>query len=149
MKRFITLGVAFTLLAAQTAARANYIPLSLKDLVTQSTIVARVHVVSVRRNPQVMNQKYWWQRRLLARVATVRVVDPFKGAPKGAQIQIAYDNGAGCPNVLYTVGDDCLVFLHGYKDRTYQTLNYDNGKKEFARQVDYQQWARQVRNLLK
>lgn len=43
-------------------------------------------------------------------VATVRVIETVKGHVDGTTFQLDYNNGLGCPNVLYARGDRCLIF---------------------------------------
>lgn len=110
-------AVALGLLAAAAFAKAAYIPL--KEKVTAAERIARVQVVSTRANEQ---------GRPYRSVATVRVLQPIKGSGGRRAFEIEFDNGLGCPNVLYSPGEDCLVFVTRTENGRYQTFNTYFGK---------------------
>lgn len=123
MKHYIGLmAVAMALHAPQAAfAKAAYAPLPQK--VAQSDLIARVQITSTRKNvgEDVGQSAY-------RSIASARIVHSFKGLGKGQPIELEYDNGAVCPNVLYKPGEECLVFLVRNKNGRYSTFNSYYGK---------------------
>ena len=114
--RFLS-ALALGLLAAAAFAKAAYIPL--KEKVTAADRIARVRVVSTRANDR---------GRPYRSVATVRVLQPIKGPEERRAFEIEFDNGLGCPNVLYEAGEECLVFATRTQNGRYQTFNTYFGK---------------------
>ena len=110
-------AAAFVLVAAAAFAKAAYIPL--KEKASAADRIARVQVLSTRANdPQ----------RPYRRVATVRILQSIKGPEGRGEFEIEFDNGLGCPNVLYAPGEDCLVFATRRKNGRYETFNTYFGK---------------------
>lgn len=62
------------------------------------------------------------------RTATARVISAVKGCKEGDTLQLAFDNGLSCPNVVYAEKEDCLVFLKKERDDRYVTLNLYCGR---------------------
>jgi hypothetical protein len=115
-----------TLAAPRPAdAKAGFLPVP--ERVEKSDVVAQVRVRST----------YWrglrseYDYRFVARAKIVRGL---KG-PASGEIEIVYDNGVACPNVLYATGEECLVFLLREPDGRYSTLTAYNGKYSVTREL--------------
>jgi len=107
---------------AMTAASgvcARAINLPLPEKVRQSTVIARVRVLSTQRNLQDEQHKS---------VARLRILEAIKGTRAGQELDLSFDNGFVCPNVIYKKGEDCLVFAEKRSDGRYETVNAYNGK---------------------
>ncbi len=62
-------------------------------------------------------------------LAIASIVHDFKGSIEKSEIKIQHTNGYGCPNVIYRVGEEYIVFLRKDSDSdTYVTMNFYAGQ---------------------
>lgn len=118
----LTRWMMLAALAAATATGAAgdiaLVPLPRK--VKESAVIARVRILST--TPDV--------RGGFRSVAHAEALETVKGSARDGRLEIAFDNGAACPNVHYKKGDHCLVFLKQEPDGRFSTYNFDFGKFE-------------------
>ena len=89
------------------------------ELIKPAEVVARVTLISVRETGA---------KEGYSKVAYARVTDPIKGLEGGA---FELENDAAnvaCPNVIYTEGEDVLLFAKKMPNGRYETLYADAGK---------------------
>ena len=58
----------------------------------------------------------------------MKIIEGIKGCKTGDTVLLEYDNGLGCPNVLYSTGERCLVFACLMTNGHYHTFNTYYGK---------------------
>ncbi|HEY0074958.1 MAG TPA: hypothetical protein VGB77_12715 [Abditibacteriaceae bacterium] len=124
MKYFIHAIVAAALLFSfrQAFAKAALVPLPEK--IAQSDLIARVEVLSISKNePKSRYQS----------IAKIKIIQTIKGESNGKILNLEFDNGLGCPNVLYAKGEDCLIFAALLKNGHYHTYNTYYGKFEIKK----------------
>ena len=112
MKKIILLLLSW--LAITPVAFPMAVALELEPALKDADLVARVKIVSVTDAPA--GSEY----RKLARAT---VTDSAKGPKAGESIELLWDNGSICPNVIYKVGDDCIVFAKRQKSGYFETMN--------------------------
>ena len=117
------------LLAIAPAALPLAVWLDLETALRDADLIARVRVISVSPAPADSGFKH---------IARVTVIDTAKGSKLGESVDLLSDNGLTCPNVLYAVGDDCIVFAKRRKNGHFETMNayagqfrVENGSAEF------------------
>ncbi|MBC8143110.1 MAG: hypothetical protein H7Y38_16920 [Armatimonadetes bacterium] len=149
MKRFFAILTMLLLCAAPTLA--DYLPLPLPELTAQSDIIARVRVLSTRRNPR---PKKIVQSQLayspdMYEIAVVEVVESLYGTSAEKRIEIGFDSRIACPGVFYKKGEECIVFLSQYGN-DYETSNWSTGKKQWRTLAEYQATRTEInRELVK
>jgi hypothetical protein len=104
---------------AASGACARAVNMPLPEKVRQSTVIARVRVLSTQQSLPDEHYKS---------VARLRILEAVKGTRAGQELELAFDNGFACPNVLYKEGEECLVFAGKRSDGRYETVNAYNGK---------------------
>lgn len=63
-----------------------------------------------------------------SQLATAEVLTAVKGCKNGDVLTLAFNNGYGCPNIIYTEKEECLVFLKKSADGPYHTMNLYCGR---------------------
>ena len=118
-------------------------PVSLLQLVDQSSIIAYVQVVGERDT--------FIRKRHLDTEATLVVVDPLRGAKPGDTIRVRYSKNMICPApARYPVGKNVLVFLEIYQGRLITTgLSYGTKVIEPKNYTVYRNRIMEVEPLLK
>ncbi len=92
--------------------------------VAKSNLIARIKVLSISKAASKGQYK---------NIAKVRIIQSIKGESKSQILNLDFDNGLGCPNVLYAKGDDCLIFATRLKNGHYGTYNTYYGKFDIQR----------------
>jgi hypothetical protein len=73
--------------------------------------VLRSDLTAVAEITSVASQGTNFQRgREYRSLANLKIIEGIKGCKTGDTVLLEYDNGLGCPNVLYSTGERCLVF---------------------------------------
>jgi hypothetical protein len=88
--------------------------LDVESALQEADLIARITVTSVGDAPKGSGYEH---------LATATVTNSVKGLPAGATLSILSDNGYICPNVVYGVGDDCIVFAKRRRDGSFETMN--------------------------
>ena len=109
--------IALISLPVSVSGKASY--MGFEGLVVRSDLIAIVEISSVA--SQGTNGHY-------CSVATLKITDGIKGCKGGDAIQLEYDNGAACPNVIYFAGETCLVFASRMTNGRYETCDSYYGK---------------------
>jgi hypothetical protein len=119
----------FFLLSATPVAFPKASGLDLDTALRDADLIARIKVISVAPAPAHSGFNH---------IAHATVMDVAKGSKQGETIEIFSDNGLVCPNVIYSVGDDCIVFARRTKSGHFETMNtylgkfrIENGSTEF------------------
>ena len=111
---FLFLSLAFALPAFPMARS-----LELEPALRDADLVARVKIISVVTAPADAGFR---------QLARATITDVAKGPKTGENIELLSDNGYTCPNVVYQVGDDCIVFAKRRKSGHYETMNTYSGR---------------------
>ncbi len=104
-------------------AKAVYYPLP--ERVAHSDLIARVQVISIRPLPGAHTSPS--DPLPYRSIARVRINQAIKGAVQNSEIDLEFDNGLGCPNVLYYRLEDCLLFANRLKNGHYVTFDFMYG----------------------
>lgn len=94
------------------------------DVIAHVEIVATTPPSSVENSPAATDHK----TDSFSQRATARVIHAVKGCKEGDLLTLAFNNGFGCPNILYTEKEECLVFLKRHTDKTLHTMNLYCGR---------------------
>ena len=106
---FLLSCLAFTQAAFPWEGRSVDLGSSLR----KADLVARVKIVSVANAPADSGFR---------QLARATITDAVKGMKQGENIDLLSDNGYVCPNVIYKVGDDCIVFAMRRKSGHFETM---------------------------
>lgn len=97
----------------------------------KSDVVAHVRIVATtkdadpfRSKPDAPALKF----DSFSQLATAEVLTAGKGCQIGDVLTLAFNNGYGCPNIIYTEKEECLVFLTKSADGPYHTMNLYCGR---------------------
>ena len=91
--------------------------------------VLRSDLIAVAEITSVASQGTNLQRgREYRSLANLKIIEGIKGSKTGDTVLLEYDNGLGCPNVLYSTGERCLVFACLMINGHYHTFNTYYGK---------------------
>lgn len=110
---------AIFLFTACSAAFPMAEALDLDKALRDADLIARVKVISV--GPAPANSGY-------THIARATIMEALKGQKLGESIDLLSDNGLSCPNVIYAVGDDCIVFARRRKTGHFDTMNAQAGR---------------------
>ena len=114
----LTLGAILILCRPPALAKAARMPLAWK--VAHSAVIVRVKIKETR-TPFFRTGRY-------RSIASAEVVTLLKGSVSGRSLKFDFDNGLGCPNVLYRSGEECIVFLGRQRNGRLETVNSYYGK---------------------
>ncbi|MCM8531266.1 MAG: hypothetical protein NE330_08920 [Lentisphaeraceae bacterium] len=101
-----------------TFAKAALVPL--EEKVKSCELIARIKVLEINKN---LGGKFKSQAKIL-------ILDKIKGEDTGTEVILEFNNGLGCPNILYKLDDDCIIFAKKMKNGNYYTFNTYFGKVE-------------------
>ena len=119
------------------SAHALALSMPLAERVAKADFIGVVEVRSVRPSPAAALPEEDRQRSFL-QIAEAVVITPVKGQDVPSRITIDFDNGLGCPNVLYERDHVYLVFLWRDAEGSYSTVNYQQGRFEVrGNTIDY------------
>jgi hypothetical protein len=105
-------------IAVSSSAFAIARALDLDSALKEADLIARLTVTSVGPAPKDSGYR---------NLATANVTNSVKGLPAGS-VSLLSDNGYICPNVLYKVGDECIVFAKRRPDGSFETMNQYSGQ---------------------
>ena len=98
---------------------AKAIGLDLKTALRDADLIARIKVVSTKPTPVGSRYK---------QLAQATITEGIKGRKGGDTIQLFSDNGLACPNVLYDVNDDCIIFARQTPEGYFETMHTYTGR---------------------
>ena len=99
---------------------------SLEKSLKEADIVAHIRITSdveiIPHTPKLDPREY-------RRIATAKVLTPFKNCKAGDTLKLNHTNGFGCPNVTYTTECEYIVFLKKSSDEgRFDTMNLYAGQ---------------------
>ena len=125
MKRFL----CFCLMGALLSPGFGMgIALSENAVRTESDVIAHVIITATAPVESAPETKSDPSTDRFERVATARVITAVKGCKAGDSLSLLFDNGFGCPNVIYAEKEECLVFLKKDTAGVYRTMNLYCGR---------------------
>lgn len=97
--------------------------LNLPQALQQADVIARIKILDSPESAPATGQPSPTKTNAYQRLARAEILDSAKGMKAGSIILIEHDNGFACPNIIYSKGDDCIVFARKLKNGHYETMN--------------------------
>ncbi len=97
----------------------------------KSDVIAHVRIVATTKDADPFRSKPDAPEPKLdsfSQLATAEVLTAVKGCKNGDVLTLAFNNGYGCPNIIYREKEECLVFLQKSADGPYHTMNLYCGR---------------------
>jgi len=115
----ISIGCFLLVSQLLSAGTCRAVELPLRERAAQSQVIARVLILET---PATDPPGYF------RHTARAKVILPIKGVVQDQIITLDFDTGLKCPNIIYSKGEDCLVFLTRQRNGRLITLNDYYGK---------------------
>jgi hypothetical protein len=124
MKTAFLISWVFGLLCMNVSGKIS--GFSLENSLKEADIIAYIRITSdveiIPHTPKLDPREY-------RRIATAKVLTPFKGCKAGDTLKLNHTNGFGCPNVIYTTEREYIVFLKKSSDEgRFDTMNLYAGQ---------------------
>jgi hypothetical protein len=121
MKRLFVASLITITAASALAIGAR---LRMPEAVAEATLIVRVKILDTRELPPPPGiSKDDTQAIYDRELSRAKILDTAKGGKKDEVIEVEHNNGLDCPNVIYSPGEDCIVFLRKLPSGHYKTMN--------------------------